>query len=110
MLVFRLGLPAWRSWYHRLRVAAVTRETPDVVSVAVEGHRHDRLRTQSGQFFIWRFLDGPGWTRGNPYTISDAPTDTTMRVTIQNAGDGSGQRIERLKPGTRVAIESSYGR
>jgi predicted ferric reductase len=109
VIVFRLGLPAWRSWYHRLRVTSVTRETPDVLSVTVEGHRLDRLGTQSGQFFIWRFLDGPGWTRGNPYTISDAPTDTTLRVTIQNAGDGSGERIERLKPGTRVAIEGPYG-
>lgn len=109
VLAFRVVLPTWRSWYHRLRVTSVKRETPDVVSVAIEGHRLDRLRTKSGQFFIWRFLDGPGWTRGNPYTISDAPTDSTMRVTIQNAGHGSGERIARLDPGTRVAIEGPYG-
>jgi ferredoxin-NADP reductase len=54
----------------------VQRETANVVSVTVKGHRLDRLRTQSGQFFIWRFLDDPGWTRCNPYTISRHPTTT----------------------------------
>lgn len=39
------------------RVAEVSTEAPGVVSVSVEGHR---LRTRSGQFFIWRFRDGPG--------------------------------------------------
>jgi predicted ferric reductase len=108
ILVFRLGVPVGRSLYHRLRVEAVTPETSGVVSVSVVGHRLDRLRTKSGQFFIWRFLDGPGWTRGNPYTISDAPTDDRLRVTIQAAGEGSA-RAARLTPGTRVAIEGPYG-
>ena len=77
-------------------------------SVTVEGHRLDRLRTRSGQFFIWRFRDGPGWSRGNPYTISAAPTADRLRVTIQAVGEGSA-RVERLQPGTKVAIEGPYG-
>ncbi|HYJ22142.1 MAG TPA: ferredoxin reductase family protein [Solirubrobacterales bacterium] len=108
VLLFRLGLPAARSLYHRLRVVAVKEEAPGVVSVLVKGHRLDRLRTKSGQFFIWRFLDGRGWSRGNPYTISDAPKNDELRVTIQAAGEGSA-RAARLEPGTRVAIEGPYG-
>lgn len=108
ILAYRVVLPAWRSWRHRLRVASVAAEAPGVVSVAVEGQRLDRLRIRSGQFFIWRFFDGPGWTRGNPYTISAAPRDDRLRVTIQAAGDGS-ERAARLTPGTRVFIEGPYG-
>jgi predicted ferric reductase len=108
VLLFRVGLPLWRSLYHRMRVDSVTTEVPGVVSVAVRGHRLDRMRTRSGQFFIWRFLDGPGWTRGNPYTLSDAPRDDRLRVTIQAAGEGSA-RAARLQAGTRVAIEGPYG-
>jgi predicted ferric reductase len=108
VLVFRLGLPAARSLYHRLRVVTVKEEAPGIVSVTVKGHRLDRLRTQSGQFFIWRFLDGRGWSRGNPYTISDAPKDEELRVTIQAAGEGSA-RAALLEPGTRVAVEGPYG-
>ena len=108
VLVWRLGVPIAQSIRHRLRVAAVTTEGPGVVSVIVEGSNLDSLRTKSGQFFIWRFLDGAGWTRGHPYTISDAPTDGQLRVTIQAAGDGSA-RASQLKPGTRVLIEGPYG-
>ena len=108
VLIWRVGVPIGQSVSHRLRVASVTPEAPGVVSVAVEGRHLDKLRTKSGQFFIWRFLDGPGWTRGNPYTISDAPTDSRLRVTIQAAGDGS-SRAAALKVGTRVMIEGPYG-
>jgi predicted ferric reductase len=107
-LVFRIGLPLWRSARYRLRVASVRVERPGVVSVVIEGNRLDRLRTRSGQFFIWRFRDGPGWTRGNPYTISAAPRAGQLRVTVQVAGDGTA-RATRLRPGTRVYIEGPYG-
>jgi len=108
VLIFRLGLPIWRSAYHKMTVASVDVEAPGVVSVNVRGRHLDRMRTESGQFFTWRFRDGPGWTRGNPYTISAAPTDDTLRVTIQAVGDGS-DRAARLKPGTAVYVEGPYG-
>jgi predicted ferric reductase len=108
VLVFRIGLPLWRSTTCRLRVASVTGEGGGVVSVVVEGRALHRLGTRSGQFFVWRFLDGPGWTRGHPYTISAAPTDAHLRITVQAAGDG-GARAARLVPGTRVLVEGPYG-
>lgn len=108
ILVYRVGWPVWRSLYHRMRVESVRPEVPGVISVTVRGHRLDRLRTRSGQFFVWRFFDGPGWSRGNPYTISAAPQQDRLRVTIQAAGDGS-TRAARLRPGTRVFIEGPYG-
>jgi len=108
IVVYRIGVPLWRSLYHRMRVADVHTEGPGVVSVTMNGHRLDRLRAKSGQFFIWRFLDGPGWSRGNPYTISAAPHRDRLRITIQVAGDGS-SRAAGLRPGTRVLIEGPYG-
>ncbi|MHA6758303.1 ferredoxin reductase family protein [Streptacidiphilus sp. PAMC 29251] len=107
-VLYRLALPAWRSLYHRIRITGVDTEADGVVSVHMRGHRLDRLRTQSGQFFIWRFLDGPGWSRGNPYTLSAAPTPDRLRVTIKATGDGS-TRAAGLRPGTRVLIEGPYG-
>jgi len=79
VLACRVGLPLWRSLYHGTRVAEVRTESACAVSVIVRGRRLERLRTRSGQFFIWRFLDGPGWTRGNPYTLS-APLNPTRCV------------------------------
>jgi len=108
VLVFRLGLPCWRSWYHRLRVVSVLPEAPGVVSVVIRGHRLDRLPARAGQFLLWRFLDGPGWSRAHPYSLSAAPGRGQLRITVASVGDGS-ERVARLRPGTRVLIEGPYG-
>jgi ferredoxin-NADP reductase len=108
VVVFRLGLPAFQSAYHRLRVYAVVPEAPGVVSVYLSGHRLDRLPARAGQFFLWRFLDGPGWTRAHPYTLSSAPAGDLLRITVKDLGDGS-SRAASLRPGTRVLVEGPYG-
>jgi predicted ferric reductase len=107
VLVYRLGLPAWRTLYHRLRVAAVVIEAPGVISVYFTGHNLQRLPARAGQFFNWRFLDGPGWSRAHPYSLSAAPRPDWLRITVKDV-DGSG-RLSRLRPGTRVLIEGPYG-
>jgi len=109
MLVWRVALPLYRSARHGVVVERVMPESPGVVSVVMRGRDLDRLRASAGQFFTWRFLDGPGWTRGNPYSLSAAPTPTQLRITAKDLGDGSG-RLARLKPGTRVLLEGPYGR
>lgn len=109
VLVFRVGTPLWLSWRHQLRVVRVVTEAPGVVSVHLGGHRLDRLGARAGQFLTLRFLDGPGWSRGNPYSLSAAPHPRLLRVTIADAGDGSA-RAARLRPGTRVLFEGPYGR
>jgi predicted ferric reductase len=108
VVVYRLGLPAWRSWRHRLIVTHVAAEAPGVTSVYLDGRRLDRLPVRAGQFFQWRFLDGPGWTRSHPYSLSASPVHGRLRVTVKDLGDGSA-RIATLRPGTRVLIEGPYG-
>ncbi|WP_369371675.1 ferric reductase-like transmembrane domain-containing protein [Promicromonospora sp. Populi] len=108
VLVFRLGVPLWRSWYHRLRVTQVHQEVPGVVTVSMRGRHLDRMGTRSGQFFVWRFLDGPGWSRGKPYTISAPPRPRSLEVTIAAVGESSA-RAATLRPGTSVLIEGPYG-
>jgi ferredoxin-NADP reductase/DMSO/TMAO reductase YedYZ heme-binding membrane subunit len=109
VLVFRVGVPLWRSARHRLTVASVVPEAPGVVSVYLRGRDLDRLPVRAGQFFHWRFLDGPGWTRANPYSLSASPRPDLLRITVKEAGDGS-RRVARLRPGTRVLVEGPYGR
>jgi len=109
VLVFRVGLPLWRSLSSPLRVLDVKAEGPGVTTVTVGGRGVRRMPVRAGQFFQWRFLDGPGWTRGNPYSISAAPDGRTLRLTAAHAGDGSA-RLAMLRPGTRVLVEGPYGR
>ena len=69
----------------------------------------DRLRAEAGQFFVWRFLDGAGWTRGHPFSLSAAPDGRSLRISVKSLGDNSA-RIATLQRGTKVMVEGPYGR
>lgn len=114
VIVFRIGLPLARTQRAGLRVTDVRIENPGTVSVTMSGRGAHRLGTQAGQFFQWRFLDGEGSTRANPYSLSAAPRvnargETELRITAAMVGEGS-QRLATLQPGTRVMVEGPYGR
>jgi predicted ferric reductase len=109
IVVWRLGVPIYRTLLHDLRVTAVVRESADVVSVVMKGRHLDRLPAAAGQFFTWRFLGAPGWTRGHPYSLSAAPTGDSLRITVKDLGD-AGRALADVRPGTRVAIEGPFGR
>lgn len=109
VLVFRIWVPLYRSLRFPLYVSEVREEGNSTTSVTVRGRGVAKLRAQGGQFFQWRFLDGRGWSRANPYSLSAAPTATSLRFTAARVGDGS-QRLATLKPGTRVLVEGPYGR
>lgn len=109
VVVWRLVLPLVRSLRHRLVVTSVARESSDIVSVYLTGRRLDRLPLRAGQFLNVRFLDGAGWTRSNPFSLSAAPDGRSLRITAKALGDGS-SRLAHLQPGTRVLFEGPYGR
>jgi predicted ferric reductase len=109
VLGWRVALPAWRSVRAGLRVTSVVAEDDGVVSVHLAGRRDGRFRVEAGQFCTFRFLDGPGWTRAHPYSLSAAPDGRALRITAKVVGDGSAA-LGALRPGTRVLIEGPYGR
>jgi ferredoxin-NADP reductase len=109
VLAYRIGLPAWRTWRHRLVVSQVVPEGPGLTSVYLDGRQLGRLPVRAGQFFQWRFLDGPGWSRSHPYSLSATPHGDRLRITVKDLGDGS-RRVAGLRPGTRVIVEGPYGK
>lgn len=109
VLCFRIGQPLLLNLRHQLRVSSVVDEGDGVRSIYITGRALHALRAEAGQFFTWRFLDGAGWSRGNPYSLSAAPDGNRLRITVQDAGDGS-RRTHRLRAGTRVLAEGPFGR
>lgn len=109
VVVFRIGAPVLLNLCHRLVVTHVQEVGPDVVEIWVTGRRLPELHVAGGQFFVWRFCTGPGWTRGHPLSISGAPSTDGLRVTIGVRGD-DGPRIAAVRPGTRVLLEGPHGR
>lgn len=109
VVIFRGALPLIRSRRWPLRVKEVRQENNSTVSVTVTGPGVRHLKAQGGQFFSWRFMDGPGWSSANPYSLSAAPTPNELRFTAGTVGDGS-LRLKHLKAGTRVHVEGPFGR
>ncbi|MFD7308806.1 ferric reductase-like transmembrane domain-containing protein [Promicromonospora sp. NPDC059942] len=107
-LVYRVAVPLLRSARHDLRVAEVVPDGRDGVTVRMTGRGLDRLGVRAGQFLVWRFLDGPGWTRGHPFSVSARPAPDGLSITARVVGDGTA-RLTRLRPGTRVLVEGPYG-
>ncbi len=108
VLIWRVALPLWRSARYGIRVVSVVPEGDDVVSVYLTG-RPAALDAEAGQFFTFRFLNGRGWTRAHPYSLSAAPTRESLRITAKIVGDGSAA-LRTLQPGTRVLVEGPFGR
>ncbi len=108
VLAYRLGVPLVRTLRHRVVVSRVVEEGPGVVSLHLTGRRLNRLSARSGQFFVWRFLDGPGWSRGHPFSLSARPHHSMLRITVKDLGDGS-RSLAEIPPGTRVLLEGPYG-
>ena len=107
ILVFRFGMPVLRSSRRALRVASVEPDGARGVTIRVVGRDLSTLGARAGQFFVWRFLDGPGWTRGHPFSLSAAP-GSELTLTARVVGDGT-RRLASLTPGTRVIVEGPYG-
>jgi predicted ferric reductase len=108
LVVFRIGVPFLNAFRFRLRVADVVEEGPGVVSLRMRGRGLDRLKAEPGQFFLWRFLARDSWWASHPFSLSAAPTDSSLRITVKALGDFSG-KIRRIKPGTRVVAEGPFG-
>jgi predicted ferric reductase len=109
VLIFRLGLPVWRTLRHRLEVDSVVAEAPGVVSVYLRGRHLDQLPARAGQFLLWRFRQGRGWSRAHPYSLSAPPHRDLLRISVKDLGDDSAL-VPMLRPGTKVIVEGPYGR
>jgi predicted ferric reductase len=108
LMSFRVILPLITSWEHHLVVSRVVLEDTDVVSIEMSGRGLARLGAEGGQFLSWRFLGRGLWWHQHPFSLSAAPTDHTLRITIRTLGRGTAKLLS-VRPGTRVAIEGPYG-
>ena len=77
VLVYRIGLPLWRTLRHRWSSSRGRRGgARRRLGVPARPPAGPAAR-RAGQFFVWRFLDGPGWSRAHPYSLSAPPPRRT---------------------------------
>jgi predicted ferric reductase len=100
--------PLWLNLRHRFRVLAVVPEAPDMLSVYIGGRRLEKLDAQAGQYFRWRFLTRGNWWQAHPFSLSAAPHEEWLRLTVKVVGDHT-YGLQRLRPGARVFAEGPSG-
>ena len=108
LVMFRVGQPVFRAFWHRMRVLEVSEEGPNVISLRITGLRLDRLGVQAGQFFLWRFLSPGRWWESHPFSLSEAPDGDSLRITVKASGDFT-RRLAGVRPGTLVIAEGPFG-
>ena len=108
ILAWRIGRPIVFNARHRLEIQAVRPEADGVVSLYITGRHLDGVKAVAGQFFLWRFLIGTGWAKAHPFSLSAAPNDRFLRITVKGLGDDT-RRIQLLRPGVKVFAEGPYG-
>ncbi|MEW2426102.1 ferric reductase-like transmembrane domain-containing protein [Streptomyces nigra] len=108
LVVGRFVVPIYRNLRHRFVVEEVLPESPSVVSVRVTGRRLDQLSARPGQFFIWRFPGHNPWWCANPFSLSAAPDDRSLRLTARVVGDATAS-FGSMPAGARAVLEGPYG-
>jgi hypothetical protein len=89
-------------------VRAVRRLDPATVEVALAPRGARRLAFRAGQFAFVTFRRR-GLREPHPFTVSSAPSEETLRLTIRTAGRFTARVHRELEPGTRATVEGGYG-
>ncbi|GGM75675.1 ferric reductase-like transmembrane domain-containing protein [Dactylosporangium sucinum] len=104
----RILAPLTLNLRHRLRVADVVAEGPDMISIYITGHRLHDLDAEAGQFFRWRFLARGYWWQAHPFSLSAAPNGRWLRLTVKTVGSHT-HKLRELRPGVRIFVEGPWG-
>src|ERR1041384_1534183 len=66
-------------------------------------------KQRAGQFLFVRFPGDKDLNESHPFTISSAPAENVLRLTIKASGDFTRDLFAKLKEGADAVIEGAYG-
>lgn len=90
------------------RVEAVRRLNGTIMEVVLKPEGQ-KLAYQAGQFTFIHFEGDKTLTEPHPFTISSAPKQDNLHLSIKASGDWTGYLHENLKPGSLARIDGPYG-
>lgn len=90
------------------KVIRVEPENHDTTSLYLEGGDAKFSKRHAGQYVSIRIMREGGWSEQHPFTISAAPEDQNLRLTIKKAGVFT-TSIQDVQPGTEVKCVGPLG-
>ncbi|HNC07295.1 MAG TPA: ferredoxin reductase family protein [Anaerolineales bacterium] len=90
-------------------VEAVNHPNNSTSEVVMRAKGRPIKHAHAGQFLFVRFKGDRGLDEAHPFTISSAPHEDVLRVTIKACGDFTRHLFQHLKPGMEAIVEGAYG-
>ncbi len=91
------------------RVEAVKHPNPSSTEVTLRARKQSIQKHRAGQFLFVRFPGQRELNESHPFTISSAPSEDVLRLTIKASGDFTRDLFAKLKEGSDAVIEGAYG-
>jgi predicted ferric reductase len=92
--------------YH---VEAVKHPNNSSTEVTMRAKKQPIKKHRAGQFLFVRFPRDKILNESHPFTISSAPSEDVLRLTIKASGNFTRDLFSHLKEGTDATIEGPYG-
>jgi predicted ferric reductase len=90
-------------------VEAVRHPNASTTEVTLRAKNQPIKKQRAGQFLFVRFPGDKMLNESHPFTISSAPQEDVLRVTVKASGDFTRELFARLKAGTNAIVEGAYG-
>lgn len=92
-----------------LKIVKVEKENDDTTSIYFSGPDMERFKNRKpGQYASIRIFQDGDWSAPHPFTLSCAPEDETLRMTIKKSGAFT-SAIPDIQPGTPIQCTGPYG-
>jgi predicted ferric reductase len=90
-------------------VEAVRHPNASTTEVTLRAKNQPIKKQRAGQFLFVRFPGDKAFNESHPFTISSAPHEDVLRVTVKASGDFTRELFARLEPGMDAIVEGAYG-
>jgi predicted ferric reductase len=90
-------------------VEAVRHPNNSSTEVILRAKKEPIQKHRAGQFLFVRFPRDKDLNASHPFTISSAPAEDVLRLTIKASGNFTRDLFSRLKEGTDAIVEGAYG-
>jgi predicted ferric reductase len=94
--------------YSLHRVDAVNKLNPNTSEVVLKP-QNQKLAYRAGQFLFVYFDGDKVFAEPHPFTISSAPKQDNLRLSIKSSGDWTSYLQTHLKPGATAHVDGPYG-
>lgn len=90
-------------------VESVNHPNNSVTEVVLRAKHKPIPNQRAGQFLFVRFTGDKELNEAHPFTISSAPQEDVLRLTIRASGDFTRRLFSHLKAGMDAVVEGAYG-